>query len=57
MIHVSLLTVPDVIASSLAGPYDVLTYFNGLSGGDDTFRVELVGATREPVTTANGMSR
>ena len=55
MIHVSLLTLPEAVASSLIGPYDVLTFYNRLAGGTETFRVELVGESRDALVTANGL--
>lgn len=55
MIHVSLVTIPDVVVSSLMGPYDVFSYFNGLAPGEQGFRPELVGVTDEGFRTANGL--
>jgi len=55
MLHVSLVTIPDVVVSSLAGPYDVLAYFNGLAPREQGFQPELVGATAETFLTANGL--
>lgn len=60
-IHVSLLTIPDVMVSSLSGMYDVLNSFALLGSFDDAvpdqspFRVELVAPTHVQTRTASGL--
>jgi transcriptional regulator GlxA family with amidase domain len=55
MIHVSLVTTPEVVVSSLTGPYDVFSFFNGIAPHEQGFKPELVGLTHEPLRTANGL--
>jgi len=55
MIHVSIVTIPDAVVSSLAGPYDVFSYFNGLAPKGPGFHPELVGLSRDTFGTANGL--
>jgi transcriptional regulator GlxA family with amidase domain len=60
-LHVSLVAIPDAVISTLTGIYDVMNSFRMLAGTDDAipgeppFKVEIVGATRGPVTLASGM--
>ena len=56
--HVSLVVFPDAVASTLFGLYDVMNAFSILDrmpGGAPPFRVELVGASDEPVMLASGV--
>ena len=54
MIHVSLLVTPEVLASSLTGPYDVLSFYNRIVR-QEVFEVELVGEAAGEVMTASGI--
>ena len=60
-IHVSLLAIPEVMASTLIGLYDVLNSLTLLSTYDDAlpkappFNVEIVAATRDLTHTSSGM--
>ncbi|MEQ9812591.1 MAG: helix-turn-helix domain-containing protein [Azospirillaceae bacterium] len=59
-LHVSLVAVPDVMASTLFGLYDVLNAFAILGKADDSlpsdppFHAEIVGHERGPMDTASG---
>ena len=57
--HVSLVAIPDAMASPLSGLYDVLNCFELLGSFDDSvpkaapFRVEIVAPERARIMTAN----
>lgn len=60
-IHVSLVSIPEAIVSSLSGVYDVLNCF-GLVGtfddavpGENPFQVEIVAPTHADTRTASGL--
>ncbi len=54
MIQVSLVVIPEVLASSLTGPYDVFSFYNRIAR-QDVFDVQLVGETAGEVMTASGI--
>ena len=60
-LHVSLLVIPDAIASTLSGLYDVLTCFEMLGSFDESvpsvapFHVDFVSPTAGRVATASGV--
>jgi len=61
-LQVSLLAIPEGSISTLHGLHDVLSAFGMLAGFDEAipasppFRVEIVGATAEPLSLASGLS-
>jgi transcriptional regulator GlxA family with amidase domain len=60
-LHVSLLALPEAMASTLSGIYDVLNSldavasFTGAAPGDPPFAVEIVGERAEPMQLASGI--
>jgi transcriptional regulator GlxA family with amidase domain len=55
MTHISLVTIPDVIVSSLTGPYDVLNSVDEFTGASGAVKAELVGTGLDTIQTANGL--
>ena len=60
-LHVSLIAIPEAMASTLNGLYDVLNAFETMAGFDDAlpdtppFGAEIVAATGAPVMLASGL--